>query len=395
MQHSLAGGQSVLLTGATGVLGSRILVELLRSTDVHVACLVRADSEDLGRKRLAKMVQVYDPTFTLREGFADRVQVILGEIRAVDLGLPSDVYAQLAAATDVVIHSAANTNLFARYRTVEAVNVSGTREIIKFTLRTPQAELLYVSTYTVMGSKTFDATFTFCEHDFDVGQKFPLMTYQQSKFVAEGLVRAATDQGLRWQIVRPGQIFGETNTCLYPQGETNVSGLFYDIFKTVTETGVAFYSNVFFDVTPVDYVSRATVFLALSHKQYGRTYHLTNPDAVTYTDVIKTVADQGYDIQFVSQEAYKELLLERALRVGGKEYQSHTTQAFRCWFRHKDFDFASSARTDCSMTRRLLEAHGINCAPIRELVRNYVRYGAECHYFPAMTISGYEVNQHT
>ena len=393
MKHNLTGGQAVLLTGATGVLGSRILVVLLRSTDVTVACLVRADSELLGRDRLVKMIRVYDREFTLHQNFIDRVQVILGDVSAVDFGLSAAAYSQLAEATDIVIHSAANTNLFARYRAVAAVNIGGTREIIKFTLKAPKAELLYVSTYTVMGNKTFDGTFTFYEHDFDVGQRFPLMTYQQSKFVAEGLVRAASDQGLRWQIVRPGQIFGETGTCYYPQGETNVSGLFYDIFKTVTETGIAFYSNVLFDVTPVDYVSKGIVFIALCQKQYGRTYHLTNPDTVTYTDVIKTVAEQGYDIQFVSQEEYKELLQKRSLLVRGIEYHSHTTQAFRCWFRHQDFDFSTSARTDSNMTRRLLENNEINCTAIKKLVRDYVRYGVESRYFPAANALQHKMNQ--
>ena len=387
VNRDVSGEEVVLLTGATGVLGGRILVELLRNTNVNIRCLVRADSSEQGRERLAKILRVYDPQCTLGQRFADRVQVVLGDITDPNLGLKPAAFQELSEGIGLVIHSAANTNLFARYRTVEAVNVAGTREIIKFTLACRQAELLYVSTYTVMGNKTFDGDFTFYERDYDVGQKFPFMTYQQSKFVAEGLVRAATRDGLRWQIVRPGQIFGETGTCYYPQGETNVSGLFYDIFKTVTETGVAFHSKVLFDVTPVDYVSKATVALALQHKDFGQTFHLTNPDAVTYSDVIKTVAEQGYDIQFVTQEEYKQLLQQRRLCVAGQEYQSHTTQAFRCWFRHEEFDFSTSARTDCEMTRRVLENYGIDCAPIRRLVRDYVRHGVETKYFPALRIT--------
>src|SRR5690606_29715612 len=129
----------------------------------------------------------------------------------------------------------------------------------RFCLATKNKYLCHISTHTIMGDKTFEKGVVFKETDYDIGQGFEHMTYQQTKFIAEGLVRDAARDGLVWNIFRPGQIFGESTTGNYPQGHSSVDGLFYDIFKTVAETGVAFYSTTHFDVVPVDYVSRGII----------------------------------------------------------------------------------------------------------------------------------------
>ncbi|MCX6106808.1 MAG: thioester reductase domain-containing protein [Proteobacteria bacterium] len=375
---------NVFLTGATGVLGARILTDLLRDTDVNITCLVRASSIADAFIRLEKMLRVYDPDLTLADDLRSRVQPLIGDIAAAQFGLEQEDFSRLTAETEVVIHCAANTNLFGRLSTARAINVKGTHEVINFTLATERRELLFVSTFTVMGDKTFDADFTLHEGDFDVGQEFPFMTYQQSKFEAEALVRQAGERGLNWQIVRPGQIFGDNTYGYYPQGETNVSGLFYDIFKTVIDTGVAFSSEVIFDVTPVDYVSKASIFFALKHRAFGETFHLTNPDERTYSEIIEMIRAYGYDIRFVSQDEYKIMLNERLLVAHGKEYRSATTQAFRCWFRHKSFDFTSSGRVDCSRARGILQRYEIHCKPIEDLIKVYLRRGIGAAHMPTL-----------
>ena len=373
---------NVFLTGATGVLGARILTDLLRDTDVNISCLVRASSITEAFSRLEKMLRVYDPNLTLAHDLKCRVQPLIGDIAAVQLGLKLEDFSRLASETDVVIHCAANTNLFGRLSTARAINVNGTHEVINFTLATERRELLFVSTFTVMGDKAFDADFTLHEDDFDVGQEFPFMSYQQSKYEAEALVRQAGERGLNWQIVRPGQIFGDNTHGYYPQGEINVSGFFYDILKTVIDTGVAFSSEIIFDVTPVDYVSRATIFFALKHRAFGETFHLTNPDECTYSEIIEMIRTYGYNIRFVSKDEYKIMLNERLLVAHGKEYRSATTQAVRCWFRHKSIDFTSGARIDCSKARGVLQRYEIHCKPIEDLIKVYLRRGIGSTHVP-------------
>lgn len=384
MQLSDLSSGNVLLTGATGVLGAHLLKELLSSTDTDVHCLVRANSVEEARARLRQFLRAYDPNELLRAEFEARVVPVLGDIASERLGLSEGEHAALAERIDTVIHGAAMTNLFARFTKIEPINVGGTRNVVEFTLCTRAKSLCYVSTYTVMGDRTFDGSFTFRETDYDVGQRFDHMTYQESKFLAEGLIRAAGARGLQWKIIRPGQIFGDSQSGDYPQGQTNVSGLFYDIFKTVIESGIALVSDTYYDITPVDYVSRATLHLALKDRSVGVTYHLTNPDHTTYSDIIQMVADMGYKVTFVPQEEYRRLLLERELKVNGQEYKSYTTQAFKWWFRREKFDFRVGAKTDTSLARAALEPRGIRCPRIDpNLLGVYIERGIKDNYFPA------------
>lgn len=375
--------EHLFLTGATGVLGAHLLKEFLETTDADIYCLVRAESASQAKARLHGFLKVYDPNDLLRFEFDSRVKPVLGDILSPQLGLSDDAYQDLLGRVDLTIHSAAMTNLFASYGKIAPVNVDGTKRVIDFALATASKRLCYISTYTVMGDKTFDRDFIFREAHLDVGQGFEHMTYQKTKFECEVLVRAGEAQGLVWTIVRPGQIFGESTTGLYPQGQTNVSGLFYDIWKTVIETGVALYSDVFFDVTPVDYVSKATAFLAQSPEAIFGTYHLTNPDERTYTEIIKTIADLGYQIEMVPQEEYKRRLFARSIMVNGSEYKSYTTQAFKWWYRRESFDFSYSCRTTCELTRSVLEPRGIRCPKLdHRLLGTYIDRGIQLNYFP-------------
>jgi thioester reductase-like protein len=379
---------NVFLTGATGVLGAHLLKELLKTTDCDVYCLVRAANPSDAMTRLHGLLRAYDPEDELADEFRARVIPVLGDVTGEKLDLSDQAYDELTEKIDLTLHGAASTNLFARYSKIEPVNVGGTRNIVEFCLKTKQKYMVYISTYTVMGDKTFDGSLVFKETDLDVGQGFEHMSYQESKFNAEKHVRAQTERGLNWKIIRPGQIFGEAATGLYPQGQTNVSGLFYDIFKTIIETGVAIYSDTYFDVTPVDYVSRGTLFLALNEPRMGGTYHLNNPNYATYTETTRVISDMGYPIEIVPQDEYKAMLFNRELRlVGGnsdEEYNSYTTKAFKWWFRKDQFDFRVSCKTDSTIAKSILEPRGIRCPKIdHKLLSVYIDRGIKHNYFPA------------
>lgn len=375
----------VFLTGATGVLGAQVLKQLLIDDQSDVFCLVRAATLAEGRERLVKLLQAYDPKGELSAAFDRRIMPILGDISLPQFGLSDEAYAKLTGLVDVSLHVAAFTNLFAKFDTIRSINVSGTENMIAFALATAQKRLSFVSTFTVMGDKAFDPSLTFREEHYDVGQGFADMNYQNTKFMCEGLIRQAGEQGLVWNILRPGQIFGQADNGSYPQGQTNVSGLFYDIFKTIIETKVAFKSSAHFDVSPVDYVARALVYLSLHHDDRSQTYHLCNPDVKSYYDVVQLINAFGYRIGFVSQDRYRKILTEQSLRMEGSDapYVSITTKAFTWWYSRKQFDYSVSARTDATYTQGILEAVGIFCPKIdQQLISTYLRLGIARNYFP-------------
>jgi thioester reductase-like protein len=255
--------------------------------------------------------------------------------------------------------------------------------VIEFCLGTVEKNLSYVSTYTVMGDKTFDDSVRFQETDYDLGQGFKYMNYQRSKFRAEAMVRGAQARGLKWRIFRPGQIYGDSITGAYPHSETQVTGLFYDLFRTAMDTRVMPESYIHYDVVPVDYVSRGIVALSAGVENLFDVYHLTNPDAKTFSQVMGLLREIGYAIDLVPEEIYKQKLRRGEITKNGEPYTSTMLKAFSLWYFISKISFYGSAMTDCEYTRAKLEKLGVTCAPInRKLIETYVHAGIREGYFP-------------
>jgi len=376
----------VFLTGATGVLGGRILKDLLQSTTARVYCLVRGNDLVRCRERVRSFVRLYDIDGKLEPEFLSRVTVLQGDVTVDRLGLSDRVYAELQDQTEITIHAAANTSLLVKYKRLESINVRGTGRVIEFCLGTAKKMLSYVSTYTVMGNKTFDSSVRFHETDYEVGQGFEYMNYQRSKFIAEGMVRAARERGLKWRIFRPGQIYGDSATGAYPQAETQVTGLFYDLFKTAMDTRVMPESYMHYDVVPVDYVSRGIVALSAGDENLFDVYHLTNPDAKTFSQVMGLLREIGYEIDLLPEEIYKQRLRAGRITKNGEPYTSTMLTAFSRWYFVSKISFYDSAMTDCEYTRSKLEKLGVTCARIdRKLIETYVHAGIRQGYFPRPT----------
>jgi thioester reductase-like protein len=375
--------QTVFLTGATGVLGGRLLKDLLQSTGSRIYCLVRGKDALHSRERVRSVLRVYDIDGALESEFLTRVIVLAGDVSQDRLGLSEAAFSELQRRTDITIHAAANTSLLVKYERLEPINVRGTARIIEFCLGTAEKILSYVSTHTVMGDKTFDSRIRFREIDYDLGQGFNHMNYQRSKFSAEAMVRAAREHGLKWRIFRPGQIYGDSITGAYPHSATQVTGLFYDLFRTAMDTKVMPEAYAHYDVVPVDYVSLGIIALSAPVESFFEVYHLTNPDAKSFAQVIGLLREIGYAIELLPEEIYKKKLRSREITKNGRPYTSTMLKAFNLWYFISKVSFYASAITDCEYTCSKLEKLGVICSPInRRLIETYVHAGVQEGYFP-------------
>jgi thioester reductase-like protein len=352
-------------------------------TSAHVYCLVRGNDIAHCQERLRRFVRLYDTDGSLEPKLLSRVTLLQGDVTLERLGLCEQAYAELQGETDITIHAAANTSLLANYHRLAPINVRGTARVIEFCLGTPSKALSYVSTYTVMGDKTFDSSIRFHERDYELGQGFEYMGYQRSKFIAEGMVRDGRALGLKWRIFRPGQIHGDSTTGAYPQAETQVTGLFYDLLKTAMDTCVMPESYIHYDVVPVDYVSRGIVTLSWSDEGFFEVYHLINPDSKNFSQVMGYLRELGYQLDLLPEEIYKRRLRAREITKNGAPYTSAMLKAFSRWYFVSKVSFYDSATTDCEYTRAKLERLGVSCAPLdRNLIETYVRAGIQRGYFP-------------
>jgi thioester reductase-like protein len=375
--------RTVFLTGATGVLGARVLKDLLESTVSRIYCLARGRDLLHSRERVRSLLRVYDTDGALESEFLSRVIVLVGDVTQDRLGLSQAAFSDLQRGTDLTIHAAANTSLLLKYERLEPINVQGTARVIEFCLGTAEKILSYVSTHTVMGDKTFDTRIRFREVDYDLGQGFNHMNYQRSKFSAEAMVRAARERGLKWRIFRPGQIYGGSVTGAYPHAAGQVTGLFYDLFRTAMDTKVMPEAYVQFDVVPVDYVSLGIIALSAPDESLFEVYHLTNPDAKSFAQVMGLLREIGYAIELLPEELYKKKLRSREITKDGRPYTSTMLKAFNLWYFISKVSFYASAITDCEYTRSKLEKLGVYCSPIdRRLIETYVHAGVQEGYFP-------------
>jgi thioester reductase-like protein len=381
---------SVFLTGATGVLGGRVLYELLRSTHATIHCLVRAGNDELAKERLANSLRIYDVAneFSASE-VNERVKPVIGDVSLPRLGLDSRTYHQVLTGLDCVVHIAANVNLIDTLSSLERINVGGTARMIELCLEA-DLPLIHTSTYSVPGMLAFQPGVVFRESDLDVGQDFATLHYQRSKFEAEKLIHAAGNKGLRWVITRPGNIFGDSVTGAYPLSSPTVTGIYYDIIKTVTTTGLAMFQPDSLDITPVDYVAEAIVALIFEPGAFGKTFHLVNPDVKAFYEVINLLIDYGYRIRFLPFGDYIEVFRNRRVLHHGKAYSSFFTamaRHFQSYF--SDARFRYSATFDISNVQSILEPKGVRCPKINlDLLSSYLEYCIAADYLPSPANQG-------
>ncbi|MFZ5799762.1 MAG: SDR family oxidoreductase, partial [Candidatus Omnitrophota bacterium] len=101
---------NVLLTGATGFLGSFLARELL-DRGYRIFALARGKGEKSAKERVHDALRfVYEKEWKARF-ISDNVEVIEGDITSAGLGIKREVAARLKSETDIIIHSAALAEL--------------------------------------------------------------------------------------------------------------------------------------------------------------------------------------------------------------------------------------------------------------------------------------------
>lgn len=161
--------RTVLLTGASGVVGSALLQRL---RDLDVVCLVHRSP-------------VSGPNVT----------VLPGDVTEPMLGLGEQAYLKLAAKVDAVVHCAAITSFNCVDRSIDTTNITGTEHVAAFAAAA-NAVLYHVST-----------AFVHTTADGDRGRT--AVRYAASKSAGEQVVRSS---GVPHVILRPSVVIGNSAT---------------------------------------------------------------------------------------------------------------------------------------------------------------------------------------
>jgi thioester reductase-like protein len=271
--------ESVLVTGATGVVGVEIVARLARAGRPVLALIHRNQQLTLNNGRRLSTSSAPDPQ-------AGAVSCLQGDLTQPGLGLDPADYQRLRSQIGLVVHSAAVVDFGRPRELYETVNVEGTSRVLEFCQDGPGAPvpLVHVSTAYVAGQRRG----AIYERELDEGQRFANY-YEESKFQAEGLVRDAAGS-LPAAIVRPSIVVGASRS-----GAIRDFKVIYAVLKTLTEgrvRSIPAHYGATLDLVPIDWVADVVTSVALRFDEaVGQTFHAVGTEAITLRDLSDVLAE--------------------------------------------------------------------------------------------------------
>ena len=171
--------RSILITGATGLLGRAVLSRLLAADP-----------------RLRAFVLVRGSQWASCDA---RIIPIGGDLRADGLGILPDDRAAICREVTAIVHLAADTTFSTPLERARAVNTAGTQRLLELAHDCAYpVHVAHVSTAFVAGRRTGPIA-----EDFGAATAGFVNAYEQSKHEAEALVRA---QAASWVILRSSTV---------------------------------------------------------------------------------------------------------------------------------------------------------------------------------------------
>ena len=242
----------VLVTGATGFLGSYLIDELLEA-GYEVKALGR------NQKRLAALKRSRDL-----------------DVAAVDL-LDKEALFQAGQDCQAVIHAAALSTVWGPWKDFYEANVLASQHVLELCQQVGMERLVYVSSPSIYAGP-------FDQIDLKEDQapkENRLNHYIRSKIMAEDLIRASSVPSV---IIRPRGLFGIGDTSIIPR-----------LLASNDKIGLPLVNggNHLVDMTCVENVALALRLALESDQALGGTYNITNDEPYVFKDLLSLFFDQA------------------------------------------------------------------------------------------------------
>jgi long-chain acyl-CoA synthetase len=293
-------GGVVLLTGATGFLGTQVARRLIERTDHDVVALVQAPDQATARRLLARAwwdwPELAAEIVGAGTGWAapggqgrgggrggasplpgggrgGRVLAVAGDVRAPGLALEPAVWRRLVRRVTHIVHAAADLRLTAPLAELRRTNVDGVTHVLELARAARRdhglARLIHVSTAYVAGLRPGEVG----EDDLTDRWGFA-NAYERTKYEGERLVREARAE-LPVSVLRPAMVVGDARTGAIRTFNTVYAAL--RLYLTGRLRVVPARPGLRANIVPVDWVADATVRLTFDPAAEGLTFHLSAP----------------------------------------------------------------------------------------------------------------------
>jgi thioester reductase-like protein len=289
----------ILLTGATGFLGSHVLLDLLRHSDAHVVCLVRGSGDQDAERRLAEALASFQLPWSAE--VRRRVTVLASDIRQPRLGLTVERWTALSRDIDAVVSVAAAVDFLRGYPSLRQTNVLAVHTLAEFAATGRIKPLHHISSIAVFN----EIGIASMGEDDPVAHVDRLAAgYDKTKWAAEALLRRARERGLVVTLLRPGGIGGHTQTGAYNSHDLS-SGFLAAVsrFRTIPPFR-------FLNVAPVDWVSRMAAAIVCEPDGWGQTYNLVGKPG-TMDDMVRETGLGGMNLRVTEWDEWRREVLDR------------------------------------------------------------------------------------
>lgn len=355
-------------TGFPGFISHQLIKELLKKDDcadkIYLLVLphqVMKAEEDI------KSIQ------ESLAGSAIQLEVVQGDITKTHLDILPQQNVKLRTEITHVFHLAAIYDLAVDEKTAQLVNVRGTENVNDWVKGLFQLErYVYFSTAYVAGTREG----VLYENELVKPSSFK-NHYERTKYDAEVSVDRLKSEGVPVTIIRPGIVKGNSKT-----GETVKFDGPYFILNFLDRLSflpfnpyIGSKTDSVVNLVPIDYIIQATAYLALYKEGIGKTYHLTDPEPSTATEIYELFVNElfkrnprgmipmGVSNLFLSIKPVRTYL---GIEKEAMEY------------------FTWKGRFDCSAAQADLEGSGIVCPRFRDgvpaMVEFYLKHKHEQNY---------------
>jgi len=290
----------VFVTGGTGFLGAFLIADLLRLTQAHVYCLVRAADAIAGKQRLIQNMERYG---LAHPDVESRVIAVAGDVEQPRFNLDEPTYDWLAEQVEIIYHLAASVSFMPGYDQLKSVNVGGLKHVFRLACERRTKSVHYTSTYAVFNAGAYTLAKTVYETRLTGPSDGFGRGYDRSKWMAEQIVRVAQERGIPVSIYRAGFISGDSQT-----GVHNKMDPVAQILAVALCTGHVFRIEALLHLTPVDYCSNALVRLSLNPETANQIFHLVQERPLTCVQIVAWLQDEGYDLKYVELPEWYEQL---------------------------------------------------------------------------------------